>query len=69
MSKGKNTTKKQAKPEEHLYALDELIRNCEAITGHKKEVAQGALFDCKKEKITKAEFETKVKTFLKKGVK
>jgi hypothetical protein len=67
MSVNKKTAKTSS-PAEHEYPIVELIINCEALTGYKKEVAQGALFDCKKEKMTKKEFQTKVKEFLKKKV-
>jgi len=69
MSENKRTTKATKKSAEHEYLVEELILNCEAITGHKQEVAAGALFGCEKEKMTKEEFESKVKQFLKKGVK
>ena len=49
--------------------MSNLIDGCEEITGHKREVAQGALFDYKEERITKNEFIKKINSFLKKEVK
>lgn len=68
MSENKKTTKTPEIPAEHEYPVEELILNCQALTGYKKEVAAGALFDCEKKKMTKTEFKTKVKDFLKKKV-
>lgn len=53
---------------EQLYLIQELIENCEALTGYKKEVAVGALFDCGKEGMSKKEFEGRIKNFLVKKV-
>lgn len=53
---------------EELYPIQELIENCEALTGYKKEVAVGALFDCSKEEMSKKEFEGRIKNFLVKKV-
>lgn len=50
------------------YDVSALLENCEAITGRKKEVGEGALFGNKSEKMTKVEFKKKVDDFLKKKV-
>ncbi|MCT4593180.1 MAG: hypothetical protein N4A57_02750 [Anaeromicrobium sp.] len=55
--------------EEAKYPIEELIENCEALTGYKKDVAVGALFNCEEKEITKTEFKAKVKSFLKRKVK
>lgn len=52
-----------------LYPIADLIDNCEALTGHKKHVVVGALFNCEKVEMTKEEFGGKVKAFLKRSVK
>ncbi|ACO86770.1 MULTISPECIES: hypothetical protein [Clostridium] len=54
--------------QEELYPVQDLIENCEALTGYRKEVAVGALFDCGKEEMTKKEFEGRIKKFLGKKV-
>lgn len=68
MSKEKKPTK-ETKVVEHEFKVTDLIDGCEEITGHKREVAQGALFDYKEERITKNEFMKKINSFLKKEVK
>lgn len=65
----KKTTKATLKPTGHKFLIDELMAHCEEITGHKKEVAAGALFDCKEDRLTKEEFISRVNNFLKKEVK
>lgn len=54
--------------QEELYPVQDLIENCEVLTGYKKEVAVGALFNCEKEVMTKKEFEGRIKNFLGKKV-
>ncbi|AJD27005.1 hypothetical protein G8E05_06475 [Clostridium botulinum] len=54
--------------QEELYPVQDLIENCEALTGYRKEVAVGALFDCGKEEMTKKEFEGRIKNFLERKV-
>ncbi|CBZ04125.1 hypothetical protein EXN25_05630 [Clostridium botulinum] len=54
--------------QEELYPVQDLIENCEALTGYRKEVAVGALFDCGKEEMSKKEFEGRIKKFLGKKV-
>lgn len=61
-------TKAAPKPVEHKFLIGELMEHCEELTGRKKEVAVGALFDCKEDRLTKKEFIEKVNTFLKKKV-
>lgn len=58
----------QVQIQEDQYPTIDLIENCEALTGQKKEVAVGALFDCKKDKMTKKEFQGRIKNFLGKKV-
>lgn len=60
---------KEAITQEELYPVQDLINNCEALTGYKKEIAVGALFDCKKKQLTKEEFKDKIKVFLERKVK
>ncbi|MCW6075472.1 hypothetical protein LAV44_09045 [Clostridium sporogenes] len=54
--------------QEELYPVHDLIENCEALTGYRKEVAVGATFNCGKEEMTKKEFEGRIKKFLGKKV-
>lgn len=49
------------------YPIEDFIKNCEAL-GCSKEVVAGALFNCTKDEITKAEFEGRIKNFLGKKV-
>lgn len=68
----KETVKETVKSnvgKEHSYPIKQLLDNCEAITGHKKEVGIGALFGAKKDKLTKKEFKTKIVEFLQREVK
>lgn len=69
MSKDKEKKTTQEKTVEHEFKVVDLIENCEKITSHKKEVAEGALYDYEKERITKSDFKKKVESFLKKEVK
>lgn len=67
MSKAK---KKETKTTaSHEYTIDQLLDNCEAITGYKREVGEGALHGQEVEKMSKEEFEKKVKEFLRRRVK
>ncbi|MCC5422519.1 hypothetical protein [Clostridium botulinum] len=54
--------------QEDLYPVQDLIENCEALTGYRKEVAVGSTFNCGKEEMTKKEFEGRIKNFLGKKV-
>lgn len=54
--------------QEELYPIQDLIDNCEALTGYKKEVAVGALFNCGKEEMSKKEFKGRIENFLGKKV-
>ncbi|MDS1004931.1 hypothetical protein P9J83_15715 [Clostridium sporogenes] len=54
--------------QEELYPVQDLIENCEALTGYRKEVAVGATFNCGKKGMTKKEFEGRIKNFLGKKV-
>lgn len=51
-----------------LYPIKDLIDNCEVLTGYKKHVVVGALFNCEKEEMSKEEFKDKVEKFLKRRV-
>ncbi len=59
---------KKSTQKDFEYDVEQLLRNCEAITGYKREVGEGALHDTNVEKMTKKEFQDKVKGFLKKKV-
>lgn len=54
--------------QEELYPVHDLIENCEALTGYKKEVAAGALFNCGKKEMSKKEFKGRIENFLGKKV-
>lgn len=60
--------KKTTKAVEHEYEIKQLLENCESITGYKREVGEGALHGMNIEKMTKSEFQDKVKGFLKRRV-
>lgn len=62
-------TKKTTKVKEFEYDIEQLLKNCEAVTGRKREVGEGALFGTKVDKMTKKEFQDKVKVFLNSKVK
>ncbi len=71
MSKETKTIKKEleTKPTpEDKFPIEDFVSNCEAL-GYRKEVVAGALFDCKKKELSKAEFKKIVEEFLKKEVK
>lgn len=57
------------KNKEVKHPVKELINNCKALTGYKKEVAVGALFNCKEKEMSKKEFEARIKNFLDRKVK
>ncbi|WP_373845317.1 hypothetical protein [Clostridium sp.] len=59
-----NTSQQEIK-----YSVEELIKNSKALTGHKREVAVGALFDCKEKELTKDDFKKLIDAFLKRKVK
>ncbi|HBG1250506.1 TPA: hypothetical protein KPG67_001360 [Clostridioides difficile] len=54
--------------QEEKYLKNDFLKNSEAL-GYKKEVVAGALFNCKKEELTKSEFEKVIKEFLEREVK
>ncbi|MCC0782877.1 hypothetical protein IR152_07220 [Clostridioides sp. ES-S-0108-01] len=54
--------------QEEKYSKEDFLKNSEAL-GYKKEVVAGALFNCKKEELTKVEFEKLIKDFLEREVK
>ncbi|APM37365.1 hypothetical protein [Clostridium kluyveri] len=55
--------------QEIKYSVEELIKNSKALTGHKREVAVGALFDCQEKELTKDDFKKAIEVFLKRKVK
>jgi hypothetical protein len=56
-------------PQEVKYPIGDLIENSKALTGHSKEAAVGALFNCKEKELTKKDFKSLIDTFLKRKVK
>ncbi|MDY6690276.1 hypothetical protein [Clostridioides difficile] len=54
--------------QEEKYLKNDFLKNSEAL-GYEKMVVAGALFNCKKEELTKAEFEKLIKDFLEREVK
>lgn len=50
------------------YPVEDLIKNSKALTGYGKEVAVGALFNCKEKELAKDEFKKIIKDFLWKKV-
>lgn len=63
----KVTPKKVTKVVEK-YPLQDLIENCEALTGYKKEVAVGALFNSQENEMSKDDFKKAITNFLNKEV-
>ncbi|PBH28865.1 hypothetical protein BGV21_04245 [Clostridioides difficile] len=63
MNKKTNISKQEEK-----YSKEDFLKNSEAL-GYKKEVVAGALFNCKKDELTKVEFEKLIKDFLEREVK
>lgn len=59
---------KSEKNIEDKYPLKDLIENCEALTGYKKEIAVGALFNCVETEISTTEFKNIIKNFLNRKV-
>ena len=57
------------KKEEQLYLKEDLIKHSKELTGYNEDVAIGALLNCKKNELSIDEFNTEIKTFLKKEVK
>ncbi|EGT4600808.1 hypothetical protein DFW26_15290 [Clostridioides difficile] len=62
------SNKKTASKQEEKYLKSDFLKNSEAL-GYKKEVVAGALFNCKKDELTKVEFEKLIKEFLEREVK
>ncbi|HBE8786786.1 TPA: hypothetical protein KM506_000923 [Clostridioides difficile] len=54
--------------QEEKYLKNDFLKNSEAL-GYEKMVVAGALFNCKKEELTKSEFEKAIKEFLEREVK
>ncbi|EGT4532809.1 hypothetical protein L0865_003560 [Clostridioides difficile] len=54
--------------QEEKYSKEDFLKNSEAL-GYKKEVVAGALFNCKKDELTKVEFDKLIKDFLEREVK
>lgn len=65
----KETPTKPTVSPDYKYPVSQLLDNCEVLTGYKKEVGEGALFETKEKELTKKEFHKKVNEFLKKEVK
>jgi hypothetical protein len=63
-----NNKKINVSKQEEKYLKSDFIKNSEAL-GYGKMVVAGALFNCKKEELTKAEFEKLIKDFLEREVK
>ncbi|PBF58417.1 hypothetical protein BGT96_18125 [Clostridioides difficile] len=63
MNKKTNISKQEEK-----YSKEDFLKNSEAL-GYKKEVVAGALFNCKKDELTKVEFDKLIKDFLEREVK
>lgn len=64
----KTNTETIGTAQEEKYHLKDLIENCEALTGYKKEVAVGALSNCTQIEMTKTEFKNTIKNFLNRKV-
>lgn len=62
------SNKKTVSKQEEKYLKEDFLKNSEAL-GYEKMVVAGALFNCKKEELTKAEFEKLIKNFLEREVK
>ncbi|HBG3858519.1 TPA: hypothetical protein KQC70_002097 [Clostridioides difficile] len=62
------SNKKTVSKQEEKYLKEDFLKNSEAL-GYEKMVVAGALFNCKKEELTKAEFEKAIKEFLEREVK
>ncbi|VFC53571.1 Uncharacterised protein [Clostridioides difficile] len=62
------SNKKTVSKQEEKYLKSDFIKNSEAL-GYEKMVVAGALFNCKKEELTKSEFEKAIKDFLEREVK
>lgn len=69
MKKETKEVKATKSTNEFKYDINQLLDNCEDITGKKREVGEGALHDIKVDKMTKAEFKAKVESFLNKKIK
>ncbi|EGT4600705.1 hypothetical protein DFW26_14760 [Clostridioides difficile] len=54
--------------QEEKYSKEDFLKNSEAL-GYEKMVVAGALFNCKKDELTKVEFEKLIKDFLEREVK
>lgn len=59
-----NATKPEVK-----YSIKDLIENSKILTGHKREVAVGAVLNCKEKELTKKDFKDLIDKFLKRKVK
>lgn len=69
MAQTKEIKEAKAIVDKTLYPKEDLIGCSYALTGYKREVAVGALFNCEKNEMTKDEFKNYINEFLKKGVK
>ncbi|MBH7409810.1 hypothetical protein I6A17_00990 [Clostridioides difficile] len=63
-----NNKKINVSKQEEKYSKEDFLKNSEAL-GYEKMVVAGALFNCKKDELTKVEFEKLIKDFLEREVK
>lgn len=69
MANTKEAKEDKAIVDKTVYPIEDLIGCSYALTGYKREVAVGALFNCDKKEMTKDEFKNYVNAFLNKEVK
>lgn len=63
-----NNKKINVSKQEEKYSKEDFLKNSEVL-GYEKMVVAGALFNCKKDELTKLEFEKIIKDFLEREVK
>ncbi|MCC0677804.1 MULTISPECIES: hypothetical protein [unclassified Clostridioides] len=63
-----NNKKINVSKQEEKYSKEDFLKNGEAL-GYEKMVVAGALFNCKKDELTRVEFEKLIKDFLEREVK
>ncbi|KEH90618.1 hypothetical protein [Clostridium botulinum] len=68
MAEEQKATQKKVTKVVEKYPLQDLIENCEALTGYKKEVAVGALFNSQENEMSKDDFKKSITNFLNKEV-
>ena len=67
MKEEKKTNKTIVK--EIKYKTEDLLKNCQELTGAKREVGEGAIFNLDKTELTKKEFQNAIDRFLNKKIK